>query len=349
MEWIVAAAAFLAAFAAALAGTGALVRILRRRAILDRPNPRSSHAVATPRGGGIAVLAVLALAWAATAVSLSETPERIFTVLACALALGAVSWLDDLRGLSPAWRLAAQFAAVAAGLMALPDGGLVFQGLLPPVADRVAVAVLWVWFVNLFNFMDGIDGITGTEAASIGIGLFAVAAVAGAGAGLAPDAAFLALTLAAAALGFLWWNWEPAKVFIGDVGSIPLGYLLGWLLLDAAARGQWAVALILPLYYLADATITLVRRLLGGERIWQAHARHFYQQAVRRGLSHAGVVRAIAFANLALVVLALPAALGWPLAATAAAAAVVALLLAYLARCRPAPPAAGSGPPHGRQ
>ncbi len=345
MEWVVAVAAFAAVFALALAGTGALARALRRRAILDHPNPRSSHAVPTPRGGGIAVLAVLAPAWALVALTASERPESIFTVLACGLILAAVSWLDDLRGLSPLSRIAVQLAAVVAGVTALPAGALVFQGLLPVAADRVAAGSLWVWFVNLFNFMDGIDGMTGSEAASIGFGLFAVAAVTGAG-GLAPEVGLLALTMAAAALGFLWWNWEPAKLFIGDVGSIPLGYLLGWLLLVAAASGQWAAALILPLYYLADATITLVRRLLRGERIWQAHTRHLYQQAVRRGLSHARVVRAVIWANLALVALAVAASLWRPTPPVAAAVLVVAGLLLYLARASRSNAArrSGSGP-----
>jgi UDP-N-acetylmuramyl pentapeptide phosphotransferase/UDP-N-acetylglucosamine-1-phosphate transferase len=345
MEWVVAVAAFAAVFALALAGTGALARALRRRAILDHPNPRSSHAVPTPRGGGIAVLAVLAPAWALVALTASERPESIFTVLACGLILAAVSWLDDLRGLSPLSRIAVQLAAVVAGVTALPAGALVFQGLLPVAADRVAAGILWVWFVNLFNFMDGIDGMTGSEAASIGFGLFAVAAVTGAG-GLAPEVGLLALTMAAAALGFLWWNWEPAKLFIGDVGSIPLGYLLGWLLLVAAASGQWAAALILPLYYLADATITLVRRLLRGERIWQAHTRHLYQQAVRRGLSHARVVRAVIWANLALVALAVAASLWRPTPPVAAAVLVVAGLLLYLARAGRSNAArrSGSGP-----
>ena len=93
------------------------------------------------------------------------------------------------------------------------------------------------------------------------------------------------------------WNWAPARIFLGDVGSVPLGYLLGFLLLEPAARGAWKVALILPLYFLADATITLLRRLVRGERVWQAHREHFYQRAVQRGLGHAAVVRRVIAAD----------------------------------------------------
>ena len=146
--------------------------------------------------------------------------------------------------------------------------------------------------------MDGIDGLAGSEAAAIGVGLLLFSAL---GSGLDPGMALLAAPILGAALGFLVWNWSPARIFLGDVGSTPLGYLIGFLLLDLAVRGHWKVALILPLYFLADATITLLRRLLRGERIWQAHRQHFYQQAVRRGLGHAAVVRRVIAADLLLI------------------------------------------------
>jgi UDP-N-acetylmuramyl pentapeptide phosphotransferase/UDP-N-acetylglucosamine-1-phosphate transferase len=183
----------------------------------------------------------------------------------------------------------------------MPEGA-VFQGWLPSWLDRAAAALVWVWFVNLYNFMDGIDGIAGSEAAAIGIGL-ALFAVTGIGddPALAASAAAPGAAIAAAAIGFLVWNWAPARIFLGDVGSVPLGYLLGFLLLAAAARGHWEIALILPLYFLADATITLLRRLARGERVWLPHRQHFYQQAVRRGLGHAAIVRRVIAANLILI------------------------------------------------
>jgi len=305
--------------------TGVVLRLLRRRAILDHPNERSSHVRPTPRGGGIAVMAVVALAWLFGA-ALYPQPATLMA-LGCAIALAALSWSDDLRPLSPWLRLVGQIAAVAIAMPWLTTQGPVFQGLLPGWLDATLAAIAWVWFVNLFNFMDGIDGIAGVEAAAIGLGLVAVSLLAPAAGG----DPWPALSLAAAALGFLWWNWHPAKIFLGDVGSVPLGFLLGWLLLATAAKGFWAPALILPLYYLTDATLTLLRRGLRGETVWRAHREHFYQYAVQHGRSHAQVSGAVAIANIALVGLAV-AALRAPLPALAGAVMVVALLLAWMRR-----------------
>src|SRR5690349_10795834 len=265
--------------------TRLLVPVLAQREILDRPNERSSHRVPTPRGGGIAVVGSILLAWIVLARA-EAVPSQVFGITLGAVLLAAVSWLDDLRSLSPVVRLLAQAAAVAIGISMLP-------GLLPGPGDLLylaAIGLLWIWWINLFNFMDGIDGLAGSEAAAIGAGLLLFGSV-GAGADPALQAFVAAVT--GAAIGFLVWNWSPARVFLGDVGSVPLGYVLGFLLLGWAVRGYWKIALILPLYFLADATITLARRLLRGERIWQAHREHFYQQAARRGLSHAAVVKRV--------------------------------------------------------
>ncbi|MBI1318971.1 MAG: glycosyl transferase [Candidatus Hydrogenedens sp.] len=285
--------------------TGIVLRHLRRRAILDLPNERSSHTRPTPRGGGWGVMLTLLPAWAAIAWTAGA---GLLPLLAGAALLMAVSWIDDLRGLGAPLRFLAQTAAVAAGIAVLPSGELVFQGWLPPALDRAAAGFCWLWFVNLFNFMDGIDGIAGSEAAAIGLGLAAVAALAG----LPPVLVWLGAAAAGAAVGFLVWNWHPAKLFMGDVGSVPLGYLLGWLLLALAGSGAWPAALLLPLYFLADATVTLLRRLARGERVWQAHREHFYQQAVQAGRSHAAVVRAVIVANAVLIALAvLSVRFGW--------------------------------------
>ena len=300
--------------------TGVLIPILTRREILDRPNERSSHRVPTPRGGGIAVVGSILLAWAVFART-ESVPSGVFGIVLGAVLLAAVSWLDDLRGLSPVVRLLAQAAAVAVGILVLPGPRDLFY--------LAAIGLVWIWWINLFNFMDGIDGLAGTEAAAIGAGLLLFASV---GAGADSALRTLAAALTGAAIGFLVWNWSPAKIFLGDVGSVPLGYLLGFLLTDLAVRGYWKIALILPLYFLADATITLARRLLRGERVWQAHREHFYQQAVRRGLGHAAVAKRVIAADLMLVACGWAAENGWTATALAASAATVAILLTALAR-----------------
>ena len=217
--------------------------------------------------------------------------------------LALVSFADDVRHLPPLARLGAQAAAVALGLSFLPGTGPVFQGLLPAWLDLVLAALLWVWFVNLYNFMDGIDGLAGVETACIGLGLALLALFHREAAG----AGQLGLGLAAgvAALGFLKWNWHPARIFLGDVGSVPLGYLLGWLLLATASAGFWKAALLLPAYHLADATFTLARRAIRGARVWEAHREHLYQSLVQRGWTHDRVVRRILALNLLLIVAAL--------------------------------------------
>jgi UDP-N-acetylmuramyl pentapeptide phosphotransferase/UDP-N-acetylglucosamine-1-phosphate transferase len=203
----------------------------------------------------------------------------------------------------------------------------VFQGLLPPLLDRTAAALLWAWFINLYNFMDGIDGITCVETITIGIGTVAVTQLAGDDAG----AALPALALAAGALGFLRWNWPRATIFLGDVGSVPLGFVTGWLLLVLATHGKFAPALILPLYYLADSTVTLLRRIAQRQRFWQAHRTHFYQRALAPDNDHRAVLVLIIGGNAALFLLALVA-VTWPWLALAVAVLAVASLLAQLAR-----------------
>lgn len=338
------------AFALACLGTRVLIGALTRRSVLDRPNERSSHTTPVPRGGGLAVVAAIAIGWAWLIAAEPSTADpgaadlaagRWLVALAAALSLAALSFVDDLRSLGAGVRLGAQALAVVVGLWAL-DGRGALSAFAPAWIDLPLTGLGWLWFVNLYNFMDGIDGITGTETASIGIGLAGLAIL-----GTAPAAVLgPALVLAAAAAGFLVWNWHPARIFLGDVGSVPLGYLLGFLLVlvagnaedvpggDAVAGGGLAAALVLPLVYLVDATLTLGRRLARGENPAQAHREHVYQRAVIAGASHSAVCLRIAAANLILVAVACLLAPSAPAVALAIGAVVVAALFAAL---RPAP------------
>ena len=277
--------------------TWVVLNYLRRKAILDMPNHRSSHAVPTPRGGGLAVTPLLILLVAVVFIHTGVTSVSHWLMLAAAAGLGLLSWLDDRHDLSAAIRFAMQFVAVIVGVFAIDKP--VLGGLVPVWLDHVLVVFAWVWFINLFNFMDGIDGISGVEAGSIGLGIFILAL-------LMPlpqfiGLGYIGLGILAIMIGFLIWNWHPAKLFLGDVGSVPLGFVLGWVLLKTASEGAWVVALILPSYYLFDATFTLVKRALRREKIWQAHREHFYQLATQRGFSHARVSTMIAISNLILI------------------------------------------------
>ncbi|MBE88099.1 MAG: hypothetical protein CMM76_01505 [Rhodospirillaceae bacterium] len=296
---------------------------LKSRAILDCPNQRSSHKIPTPRGGGIAVITVVILCWAYPA---SHSP-LLLAILAGAMLLALVSWLDDLRSLSIVIRLCAQFLAVGVTMTFLSNEGFLLQGLAPVWLDRLITFLVWVWFINLFNFMDGIDGIATVETLVISSGL----ALLFSSTALIDLDLWLPVGLVSAALGFLWWNWYPAKVFLGDVGSIPLGFLLGGLLIFVALKGFWAPALILPLYFLCDATVTLIRRSLNRQPIWQAHRQHFYQTAVQSGKTHAAVSTSVFLAGILLI-----ATSHWsleePWFALAIAFVIVAFLLRWMSR-----------------
>ena len=276
-----------ASLAASFAGSAIARRALVRWRVVDVPNGRSSHRDPVPRGGGLAFVIVILLAWAGLA--LSGAPDLPWPMLAGAVAVAAVSMADDVRGVGWTVRLAIQALAVAAGGASLPAGQAILLPDLPPLLDRLIIGLAWLWFVNLFNFMDGINGIAATEAGVVGLGLAAIATVAGlAGWPLAP-----AVVVAAAVLGFLPYNVPVARMFMGDVGSATLGFVLGWLLILVATEGALATALLLPLYFLVDATSTLVLRALRGERLHEAHRRHAYQVAVDRGLPHTLVSGAV--------------------------------------------------------
>jgi UDP-N-acetylmuramyl pentapeptide phosphotransferase/UDP-N-acetylglucosamine-1-phosphate transferase len=309
----------------ACALTWGYMRAMLARRRLEPPNERGMHTRAVPTGAGLAIVATLLVLWP---VYPGTALKRIdIFLLAATAGLAAVSWFDDHYRLSPAVRLAAHAAAVGLLLTVLPPDQRVMP-ILPMLLERILLALGWLWFINLFNFMDGIDGIAGAEAIALAFGYAAVAAVAD---GLETPLAELALVLAAASGGYLVWNWHPARVFMGDSGSIPLGFLIGWLMIDLACRGSWAAAIILPLYFAADATITLVKRLRRGEKPWQPHRQHFYQRAVLAGATPPAVVWRISAANVALIALALLS-LRWPLVSLVGAAGVVAWLLIELQR-----------------
>jgi UDP-N-acetylmuramyl pentapeptide phosphotransferase/UDP-N-acetylglucosamine-1-phosphate transferase len=302
---------------------------------LARPNARSSHYQPTPQGGGIAVVVTtLAVAWAVVLSPLApDHSGRFLIVTAAAIFLGCVGAVDDLRTLPATLRLLLQFIAVGALIAVLPSE-LQILPLLPWWVERACLLIGGVWLVNLVNFMDGIDWITVAEVVPVtGVlvlfGLFGVIE-------LMPT--IVAAALLGACLGFAPFNKPVAKLFLGDVGSLPIGLLLAWLLLELANSGHLAAAIILPLYYLADATFTLARRVAKGEPFWQAHRTHFYQRATDNAFSVPEILTRIFLVNLGLGVFALVtvAAHSSPisLAALVASAALVAWLLITFARTR---------------
>jgi UDP-N-acetylmuramyl pentapeptide phosphotransferase/UDP-N-acetylglucosamine-1-phosphate transferase len=253
------------------------------RSILDVPNARSLHAVPVPRVGGVGLMAGIWSGWMFAAGTL---PWWLWAPM---LGLSLVSLLDDKRGL-PVWQRL--FTHLVAAIILVAGLGLLEQ---QGLAWGVGALFLAVWSINLYNFMDGSDGLAG------GMALFGFASYGVAGL-LAQDEALgmLNLAVAAAAAGFLLFNFHPAKVFMGDVGSIPLGFLVAAMGLWGWQRGVWEFWFPFLVFspFVVDASVTLVTRWIRGMRITEAHRDHYYQRAVRMGLGH----RQVALAEYALMV-----------------------------------------------
>lgn len=269
------------------------------RYALARPNARSSHKVPTPQGAGIAVtsttllVACMAIAW------ITPVTTAHWVLFAATVVIAIVGAVDDLRPLPVAPRFALQALCVAAALCALP-ADLQILPALPLWMERAVLVVGVLWFVNLTNFMDGLDWITVAEVVPVTATL-ALLSVVGA---LSLPTALIAAALCGAMLGFAPFNKPVAKMFLGDVGSLPIGLLLAWCLLQLAFAGHLAAAILLPLYYLCDATVTLLRRMARREPFWLAHRSHFYQRATDNGLTVIEVVSCVFALNIVLAALA---------------------------------------------
>ncbi|QBF27915.1 glycosyltransferase family 4 protein [Pseudomonas tructae] len=278
--------------------TGLLRRYALARNLMDVPNQRSSHTVATPRGGGVAIVLAFLLALVFLLGNGQLSASAFYGLAGSGALVAIIGFLDDHGHIAARWRLLGHFSAASIAL--------IFQGGLSPVllfgttydlgiAGDVLAAVFLVWMLNLYNFMDGIDGLASVEAVTTclsGALLYLLVAQ--------PGEAFLPLMLAAATAGFLIWNFPPAKIFMGDAGSGFLGITLGVLVLSALAVDPalfWGWLILLGVF-VVDATTTLLRRLLRGDRVYEAHRSHAYQYASRQLGSHRPVTLAVLFINV---------------------------------------------------
>jgi UDP-N-acetylmuramyl pentapeptide phosphotransferase/UDP-N-acetylglucosamine-1-phosphate transferase len=317
---------------AALLSTGLIVVLkpLLARYALARPNARSSHKVPTPQGGGIAVVGA-ALAVASIAIIAMDLPLANFlTVALAAIALAFVGAVDDIRPLPAHVRLLLQIAAVT--VVVMTSGIRIFPDWIPQSLEQAFLILGGVWFVNLVNFMDGLDWITVAEMVPL-TAFLPLAVVVNLNIspdqGLSSQTIWTSTALCGALLGFAPFNKPVARLFLGDVGSLPIGLLVGWMLLHLAGTGALAAALLLPLYYLMDATITLLRRLARGEKVWEAHRSHFYQKATDNGFSALEVSAHVFGLNLVLAGLAAMT-LVWSSGAVQVAALALGIVLAGL-------------------
>ncbi len=273
-------------------------RPLLQRYALARPNARSSHRIPTPQGAGIAVIAatlIVASLWGASA-NVAIPPALVAATVVIAL----VGFADDIVSLPVLLRLVLQAACVGAVVFTAPEAARIVPALPLPL-ERALIVLAGVWFVNLVNFMDGLDLMTVAEVVPVTAALLLLGWLGD----LSWPAVLIATALGGAMLGFAPFNRPVAKVFLGDVGSLPIGLLLGWCLLELAWHGQPAAALLLPAYYLADSTITLFRRIIRREPFWSAHRTHFYQRATDNGFTVPQVIGEVFALNLVLAMLAI--------------------------------------------
>jgi Fuc2NAc and GlcNAc transferase len=290
----------IAAFLASYALTAWLLRYSRIGQLVDRPNSRSSHSTPTPRGGGLSMVAVttcgVAVLYASGMLSLPLTAPLVLG----GLSVAAVGFWDDVHSAPAAVRITVHFGAAVFAVYCLGTASVIRVG--DSIADLGTMgAVLGVlaigWILNLFNFMDGIDGIAASEAACVlfggaGLGLFVAQS--------SPIQVAPELITGAVCLGFLRWNWPPAAIFMGDVGSGFLGYVIAVIALHSSQTSaiNFFAWLILGGVFFVDATLTLCRRLLRGERVYQAHRTHAYQRLARRWGSHSSVTIVVIIINL---------------------------------------------------
>jgi UDP-N-acetylmuramyl pentapeptide phosphotransferase/UDP-N-acetylglucosamine-1-phosphate transferase len=283
------------------AGLTAAIRPLLLKHALAKPNARSSHRIPTPQGAGIAVIAATLVVAAAVMADAGASRVNIpIAVFGATLFIAIVGFADDLKSIPVLTRLLLQAVAVGVIVFAAPDDVRIISAC-PLWIERGLIVLAGLWFVNLVNFMDGLDWMTVAEivpvtAAMVALGLLGEFP-------LSP--VIVAAALCGAMIGFAPFNRPVAKIFLGDVGSLPIGLLLGWCLLQLASHQHLAATLLLPLYYLADASVTLLRRLVRREPFWAAHRSHFYQRATDNGFTVWRVVSEVFVLNIVLAALAI--------------------------------------------
>ncbi|WP_341763643.1 glycosyltransferase family 4 protein [Candidatus Tisiphia endosymbiont of Beris chalybata] len=296
---------FLLAFMSTTLLTRLLIPILPSLGLVDIPNNRRAHSKITPRGGGLAIVIVIIIGFSSYEYFLTSSLTNSIKFLPVLSIISIISFLDDLISIPIFIRLIIHIicSAIAARLFLSPHS--LFHYEVPAAIDFLLVVIALTTFLNIYNFLDGIDGISCSESTHLSITLLILCY-------LKTDTiinvnliVILNVLILACSLSFLLFNWNPAKIFLGDVGSISLGFMLGlcFLLVSASSSRLFIASCIAPLYYLADGGLTILTRLLNKEKIWQPHLQHFFQKAVRKGKTHRQIVSRIISCNILLMLL----------------------------------------------
>ncbi|MFU7500684.1 MAG: UDP-phosphate alpha-N-acetylglucosaminyltransferase [Candidatus Tisiphia sp.] len=296
---------FLLSFIATSFLTWLLISSLPSFGVVDIPDPRRVHSRITPRGGGLAIVIVVIIALIAYEYFSTKTLINSIKIVPLLLIISTISFLDDLISIPIFVRLIFHIICSTIAIFLFLSPVVLFHHELPLYIDFVLSIIGLIVFLNIYNFLDGIDGISGTESIHLSITILILCY-------LKSDIIIninfiivLNIIILACSIGFLIFNWHPAKIFLGDVGSISLGFLLGLclLLISASSVHLFVASSIASLYYLADGGLTILIRLVNKEKIWQPHLKHFFQKAVRNGKSHKEVVSRIIICNILLMVL----------------------------------------------
>ena len=311
--------------------TRSLIPILISYGIVDHPEKRRSHKSSTPRGAGIALVFIYLICFPVfeyLAVGNFGYSRSIAQILP---PIALVSFWDDLIGIKIPFRLLVQGLCSVLAIMWLVHPHLVLHDTLPIYLDLAIGSFALLTFLNVYNFMDGIDGISVSESIHVCLTILLLYFVRG---DIMNNVGFVIPTILIIlgwSIGFLCFNWSPAKIFLGDVGSISLGFLFGICLLTVASSSEhlFLSCVICCLYYVADGGITIMIRLAKGEAIWKPHLNHFFQKGLRKGMSHKSVVYKIIRCNLLLMILSVNA-LFYPVLSTILAVVVVTYTLLRL-------------------
>ena len=261
---------------------------------VDKPNYRSNHKKPVSLGGGIIVIPLIVF----TSVIYNYNWDK--NVLITLTILFLISLFDDIKNIKPLPRLLCHFSSIALFIVfyITPQiNDLIKQNIFIFYISTIFMIISVTWFINAFNFMDGINGITSVETISICAALLFINYF------LFKEVNLLALAILSVTTVFCYFNWTPTKIFLGDSGSISLGFLSSFLLIELAIEGFWLSAIILPLYYIIDTSLTLLIRVFKREKFWQAHKEHFYQKAIQNGFTHSNVSLKLILINFGLFLL----------------------------------------------
>ncbi len=281
--------------------TKPLIAFLKEKQMVDMPNQRKNHKIPTPRGGGIAILICILICFETIELQSHTTYYSIYLIIAISIC-AAISLLDDAFTISIPLRMYFQILSVYLTINSLYGYNTNLLPHLSLTIEKTLIAIALLGFINIYNFMDGIDGLAGSQTIYIATIVLIFSII---DPQIDSSISYLCLSIIGSCLGFLIYNWHPAKIFMGDVGSVTLGLICGWLLLNIAIHGYIAAAIIIPGYYLADGITTILKRLIQKKKIWHAHSEHYYQLAVRKGSSHSQVTKRIICCNLILGILSL--------------------------------------------